>query len=167
MGIWEIVVGILVLILSIVMVIVIILQEGHQAGLGTVTGGADSFLSRGKAKTADALFARITKYCAITFFVLVVLLNALSYFGLSGEKVDAGNAESSVVEVSYSESSKESSTEASGAAKESSAEKTASETSAEALKETSSEASTKTTSEASSKTSEETSAEVSKEASAE
>ena len=74
MGIWEIVVGILVLILSIVMVIVIILQEGHQAGLGTVTGGADSFLSRGKARTADAIFARVTKYCAITFFVLVVLL---------------------------------------------------------------------------------------------
>ena len=56
MGVWEIVVGSLVLLLSIILIIVIILQEGHEAGLGTVTGGADSFLSRGKARTADALF---------------------------------------------------------------------------------------------------------------
>lgn len=98
MGIWEIIVGIVVLILSIVMIILIILQEGHQAGLGTVTGGADSFLSRGKARTADAIFARVTKYCAITFFVLVILLNALSFFGIAGDKVDDdSSAESSAV----------------------------------------------------------------------
>ena len=103
MGIWEIIVGILVLILSIIMVIVIILQEGHQAGLGTVTGGADSFLSRGKARTADAIFAKVTKYCAITFFVLVIILNALSFFGLTGSKVDdktAAAETSAVVETS-------------------------------------------------------------------
>ena len=81
MGVWEIVVGALVLVLSIVMIILIILQEGHQAGLGTVTGGADSFLSRGKARTADAIFARITRYCAIVFFLLVVALNAIAFFG--------------------------------------------------------------------------------------
>ena len=85
MGIWEIVVGAFVLIFSVIMIIVIILQEGHDSGLGTITGGADSFLKRGKAKTADALFAKITKYCAIVFFLLVVLLNALSYFGLTGK----------------------------------------------------------------------------------
>ena len=81
MGVWEIVVGALVLVLSIVMIILIILQGGHQAGLGTVTGGADSFLSRGKARTADAIFARITRYCAIVFFLLVVALNAIAFFG--------------------------------------------------------------------------------------
>lgn len=108
MGIWEIIVGILVLILSIIMVIVIILQEGHQAGLGTVTGGADSFLSRGKARTADAIFARVTRYCAITFFVLVIVLNALSFFGLTGSKVDDNKAaaESSAVIDLDKESSK-------------------------------------------------------------
>ena len=88
MGIWEIIVGAFVLIFSVIMIIVIILQEGHDSGLGTITGGADSFLKRGKAKTADALFAKITKYCAIIFFVLVVLLNALSYFGLTGRTDD-------------------------------------------------------------------------------
>ena len=89
MGVWEIVVGALVLVLSIVMIILIILQEGHQAGLGTVTGGADSFLSRGKARTADAIFARITRYCAIVFFLLVVGLNAIAFFGGNDNKSSA------------------------------------------------------------------------------
>ena len=69
MGIWEIVVGAFVLLFSVVMIIVIILQEGHEAGLGTITGGADSFLSRGKARTADAIFARVTKYCNINLIL--------------------------------------------------------------------------------------------------
>ena len=138
MGIWEILVGALVLIFSIIMIIVIILQEGHDSGLGTITGGADSFLQRGKAKTADALFAKITKYCAIAFFLLVVLLNALSYFGLTGkQKEDTKTPETSVVsEVSVVEESSteasttESSTEAS--ATESSEEASATESSEEA-----------------------------------
>ena len=108
MGIWEIIVGALVLIFSVIMIIVIILQEGHDSGLGTITGGADSFLKRGKAKTADALFARVTKYCSIVFFVLVVLLNALSYFGLAGRS-DGNNivnqTSNEVSEVSENENS--------------------------------------------------------------
>ncbi len=106
MGIWEIIIGSAVLLFSIIMIIVIILQEGHESSLGTVTGGADSFLSRGKARTADALFARITKYCAIVFFLLVVLLNALSYFGLTGasskeNSTEGQTSETSVTEISY------------------------------------------------------------------
>ena len=108
MGIWEIVIGFVVLLLSVIMIIVIILQEGHDAGLGTITGGADSFMKRGKAKTADAMFAKITKVCAITFFVFIVLLNALSYFGWTGKSKDETPVETSTVsEASATEESKE------------------------------------------------------------
>ena len=148
MGIWEIVVGAVVLLLSIIMIIVIILQEGHEAGLGAVTGGADSFMGKGKARTADAIFAKVTKYCAIAFFVVVVLLNALSYFGLTG-KADNGAtnetsqtvvessvaessvAESSVAESSVAESSVVESSVAESSATESSAAVTSSTASAE------------------------------------
>ena len=147
MGIWEILVGAFVLIFSVIMIIVIILQEGHDSGLGTITGGADSFLKRGKAKTADALFAKITKYCAIAFFFLVVLLNALSYFGLTGKPSDSketSTPETSVVsEVSTEEgstageeTSEQTSTETTESAAESSAQ--VAESSAEETAESSS-----------------------------
>ena len=137
MGIWEIVVGSLVLILSIVIIIFIILQEGHQSDLGTITGGADSFLSRGKAKTADAFFARLTKWCAVIFFVLVVLLNALSYFGLTGLPDTSNEIQTSTVE-SAAETGTESSAaeESSESAAESSEESKAEESSEESAEST-------------------------------
>lgn len=145
MGIWEIVVGAVVLLLSVIMIIVIILQEGHEAGLGTVTGGADSFMSKGKARTADAIFAKATKYCAIAFFVVVVLLNALSYFGLTGKtnNVVADEPSQTVAESSV-ESAVESSAAAEGSANESSVvESSVAESSvAESSAATSSQAST-------------------------
>ncbi|MGN0470291.1 MAG: preprotein translocase subunit SecG [Acutalibacteraceae bacterium] len=130
MGIWEIVVGAVVLLLAVIMIIVIILQEGHDAGLGTVTGGADSFMGKGKARTADAVFAKVTKYCAIAFFVVVVLLNALSYFGLTG-KADNGavNKPSQTVTESSVESAAESSVAESSVAESSAAESSVAESS--------------------------------------
>ena len=160
MGIWQIIVGAVVLILSVLMIIVIILQEGHDSGLGTITGGADSFTKRGKAKTADAVFAKVTKFCAVGFFVFVVLLNALSYFGWTGKPQP--EKQQQVIEAS-STSSDESSAEAS----EQSAAEASGEESAQASDQSSTEASSQTSTEASTETSPEASAEASTETSTE
>lgn len=175
MGIWELVVGIFVLLFSVIMIIVIILQEGHESNLGAITGGADSFLSRGKAKTADAIFAKFTKYCAIAFFVLVVLLNALSYFDIKGNSISGSDAEpetSVTSTVSEPESSAEASEEESAAAGDVSSEESkeesvvASETSeAVSTEESSAESSEEVSEEESS--AEESSEEVSEEESSE
>lgn len=72
----EIIIGILVLIVSIIVIGVVLLQQGHRAGInGAISGAADTFLSKTKARTADAMLARITKFIAITFFVLVLVAN--------------------------------------------------------------------------------------------
>ena len=72
----DIIVGILVLLVSIIVVGVVLLQQGHRAGInGAISGAADTFLSKSKARTADATLARITKYIAIGFFVLVLVAN--------------------------------------------------------------------------------------------
>lgn len=76
----EIILGIVLLILSIAVTIVVIFQEGHQEGLGVITGGADSFLSKNKARSVDAFLSRWTKVFAIGFFLLVIGLNAIAFF---------------------------------------------------------------------------------------
>lgn len=80
MGLWEIVIGSVALVIAIVIIFMVILQEGHQKGIGAVTGGADSFLSKGKARTVDTMLAKVTKYAAILFFLVIIALNAISYF---------------------------------------------------------------------------------------
>ena len=57
MSIWEYVMGGVMLLFSIAIVIVIILQEGHQQGIGVVTGGADTFFSKNKARSIDTFLA--------------------------------------------------------------------------------------------------------------
>ena len=58
--------------------VIVLMQDGKSAGLsGAISGGADTFLSKGKAKTLDAKLARATKWFALGFVVLTLILNLL------------------------------------------------------------------------------------------
>ena len=76
----EIIFGIVLLIFSVAITVIVLLQEGHQQQVGVVTGGADTFLSKNKARSVDAFLARWTKVIAIGFFVLVIGINVYMYF---------------------------------------------------------------------------------------
>ena len=58
MSIWEIIIGIVLIVFSLLIICVVLLQEGRQANLGAISGAADSFLDKGKARTVDALLAK-------------------------------------------------------------------------------------------------------------
>ena len=54
---------------------VVMLQSGKSAGLsGAIAGGAETFLSKNKAKSLDAKLAKMTKWVAIGFMVLTLIL---------------------------------------------------------------------------------------------
>ena len=75
----EIIVGVLVLLVSLFIIAVVLLQQGHRSGVnGAISGGADTFLSKNKARTFDASLARWTKYIAISFFVLAIVANVIA-----------------------------------------------------------------------------------------
>ena len=64
------------LVVDLFLVAVILLQEGKTAGLsGAISGGADTFLAKNKAKTLDAKLARWTKWVAILFVILTLVLS--------------------------------------------------------------------------------------------
>ncbi len=72
--------GALALVVAIILVIVVILQEGNSQGVGVVSGGADTFFSKNKARSIDAFLARWTKFIAVGFFVIVLAINVIAYF---------------------------------------------------------------------------------------
>ena len=80
MGVLEIIFGIVLLVFALAIIIVVLLQEGSQKNLGVVTGGADTFLSKNKARSVDAFLSHWTKVIAIGFFVLVIVVNVILYF---------------------------------------------------------------------------------------
>ncbi|MEM5779971.1 MAG: preprotein translocase subunit SecG [Lawsonibacter sp.] len=60
---------------SLVLVAIVMLQSGKSAGLsGAISGAADTFLSKNKAKTVDAKLAKATKWAAIVWVVLTLAL---------------------------------------------------------------------------------------------
>ena len=76
---YEILIGIAVILVSLAIIAVVLLQQGRRAGIsGAISGGADTFLSKSKARTADAKLSRLTKWVAIAFFALAIGANVLS-----------------------------------------------------------------------------------------
>lgn len=72
----TIVLTILQLISGLAVTLVVLFQSGKRSGLsGAIAGGADTFMTKTKAKTWDAKLAKMTKWFAIVFVLLTLVLN--------------------------------------------------------------------------------------------
>ena len=75
MEIAKLVLSIIDVLAALFLVAVVLLQSGKSAGLsGAIAGGADSFLSKNKAKSWDAKLAKMTKWVAIGFMVITFII---------------------------------------------------------------------------------------------
>ena len=78
MEIAKLVLSIIDVLAALFLVAVVLLQSGKSAGLsGAIAGGADTFLSKNKAKTVDAKLAKWTKWVAIAFMLLTLSLSLI------------------------------------------------------------------------------------------
>lgn len=72
----NIVLTILQVLSGLALTVIVLMQSGKSAGLsGSISGGADTFLSKGKAKTLDAKLAKATKWFALAFVLLTLVLH--------------------------------------------------------------------------------------------
>ena len=75
MDILKIVVSIIFAIDCIVLSAIILLQEGKSAGLGTISGMADTYWGQNKGRSMEGALVKATRISAILFLVLAMLLN--------------------------------------------------------------------------------------------
>lgn len=59
----------------IALTIIILMQEGKQAGLGTIGGMADTYWGQNKGRSMEGALVKSTKFLAILFIVLAAVLN--------------------------------------------------------------------------------------------
>ncbi|MBQ0037770.1 MAG: preprotein translocase subunit SecG [Clostridiales bacterium] len=72
-------VTILQLLAALVLITVVLFQSGKSQGLSGAIGGiADSYMSKGKAKSIDAKLAKATKWVAAIFVVLTLILDCMA-----------------------------------------------------------------------------------------
>ena len=78
MSIPKIVVTVIQILSGLFLIAVVLLQSGKSAGLsGAIAGGMDTFMAKNKAKTWDAKLAKWTKWVAILFIVLTLVLSLM------------------------------------------------------------------------------------------
>lgn len=81
MGPIGIICGVLLIISSIVIVFIVLAQDSNdQGGLTSAIGGGsnESFYGRNSSRTKEAKLNRITKICAIVFFVATLIVNIIT-----------------------------------------------------------------------------------------
>lgn len=73
MGVVDYILGAVIIIMALAIIAAILLQEGRRKGIsGVIAGGADTFLSKGKARQVDSVLSKITKWIIIVFVLLVL-----------------------------------------------------------------------------------------------
>ena len=68
--------NIVYIVLCVVLIAIVLLQSGKQAGLsGTIAGGAETFFGKNKGKTIDSILSKVTSVVAILFMILAIVIN--------------------------------------------------------------------------------------------
>ena len=76
----EIILTVLQLLSGLAVTLIVLMQSGKSSGLsGVIAGGAETFMSKGKAKTLDAKLAKMTKWFGLAFVLLTLALTAIMH----------------------------------------------------------------------------------------
>lgn len=59
----------------IALTVIVLMQEGKSAGLGTIAGMADSYWGQNKGRSMEGALVKSTEFLAILFIVLAAVLN--------------------------------------------------------------------------------------------
>lgn len=81
MGTVGIICGVLLIISSLVIVFVVLAQDSNdQGGLTSAIGGGsnESFYGKNGSRTKEAKLNRITKICAVVFFIATLVVNIIT-----------------------------------------------------------------------------------------
>ncbi|MCL2253691.1 MAG: preprotein translocase subunit SecG [Lachnospiraceae bacterium] len=75
MTIIRMILTILFILVCIALIVLVLLQEGKSAGLGSISGAAETYWGKNKGRSMEGTLVKITKYLAAGFILLTVVLN--------------------------------------------------------------------------------------------
>ena len=75
MSVIRIILTVLFIIDCIGLTIIVLMQEGKSAGLGAISGAAESDWGKNKGRSMEGKLVTITKVLAVLFVVIAIILN--------------------------------------------------------------------------------------------
>ncbi len=75
MGALRVTLTVIFILVCIALVILVLMQEGKTAGLGAVSGAAETYWGKNKGRSMEGKLVKITTGLAVAFLLLAVVLN--------------------------------------------------------------------------------------------
>lgn len=71
----RILLTIIFVLVCIALTVIVLAQQGKDAGLGTIGGMGDTYWSKNKSRSMEGKLVKFTKLLAVLFILLAVVLN--------------------------------------------------------------------------------------------
>lgn len=71
----RIVLTIILILVSIAFTAIVLMQEGKSAGLGAISGAAETYWGKNKGRSMEGALVKITKVLGVVFMLLAIVLN--------------------------------------------------------------------------------------------
>jgi len=75
MAVLKTVITIVFILICIALTALVLMQEGKSAGLGSISGAAETYWGKNKGRSMEGLLVKLTKILAVLFMVIAAILN--------------------------------------------------------------------------------------------
>lgn len=75
----RIVLTIILILVSIVFTAIVLMQEGKSAGLGAISGAAETYWGKNKGRSMEGMLVKITTVLVVLFLAISVIMNIGSF----------------------------------------------------------------------------------------
>lgn len=73
----KVILSVIFVLICVALTLIVLLQEGKSAGLGSIGGMSDTYWSRNKGRSMEGNLEKFTSFAAVAFMVLAIVLNLL------------------------------------------------------------------------------------------
>ena len=71
----RVVINIIFILVCVALTVLVLMQEGKSAGLGSISGAAETYWGRNKGRSMEGMLVKITKILGVFCMLLAVVLN--------------------------------------------------------------------------------------------
>ena len=79
MGALRIILTVIYILICIALVVLVLMQEGKTAGLGAISGAAETYWGKNKGRSMEGMLVKFTKALVVLFMLISGILNIGSF----------------------------------------------------------------------------------------
>ena len=81
MEIVRIILTVIFILICVGLSVLVLMQEGKSAGLGAISGAAETYWGKNKGRSMEGLLVKLTKWLAVSFLLIAAILNISRIWG--------------------------------------------------------------------------------------